>query len=402
MEVNKKVKTENMYDIVISASNDSANHFTRNWKSYQIDNKEDFLNLVTSQAYSNTIFNSTRYRKIENLESFGSCIIFDIDNDGDSDFKIKDAQTVLVDKNISSIILPSRSHLLDKGKHGIKERFRIFIFMDSKYKIPHDINKQTYKELMKNIAISLGFEGYYDPAAASDSARLYYASPENSKNSAIEIKGNPFSIEKILESTLKQTANLFTYNKTVPLSVSSGNYNIKHYIYTYDYENINLTADFLALILQTESIKSQNRSRDKIKIKTASDNTYQYFTSTNLLYDFKAMVTYNPITYIKHMNEISKNIQAIEIIENILNIEYKQINDIWSKALVSSMQTARNSKELAIGLQQLTGFKNITIENNAEDYIIINAKSFHIKELGTEYKNINQIVKQFIANRKAS
>ena len=400
MEVHNKTNSssQRFSNIVISASNNSSNHYTKGWNKYIIEDKEDFLNLITTRAYSNSIFNYTHYRKNENVLGYGSCIIFDVDNDADTaNITMQEAKNILTTKNIFSLIIPSRSHLLDKGKNGIKDRFRIFIFLNDKSKIPSDISKEAYKNLINNIALELDLDKYIDPRAL-DISRLYYPTPENHKKSAIEIPGNNFSIENSLKEALKVDITLFK-NPFTASSLSSQQYSIHHYIYSYDYEEINIKADFPALISYAESINYSNQSGSKIKIKTNSHNTYQFFTDTNLLYDFKKMKTFKPVSYIKHILNIDKTPEEIEKIENILNQEFKKLNRLWSDSFVKAMNTAKNHKELTILLKEYTGFKKITVNNTAEDKIVIGGRSFHIKELGTDYTTLSSVIKKFISNR---
>ncbi len=403
MEVQNKTNSssQRFSNIVISASNNSSNHYTKDWNKYIIEDKDDFLNLITTQAYSNSIFNYTNYRKNANVIGYGSCIIFDIDNDeGSANITIKEAVNILNEQNIFSLIIPSRSHQLDKGKNGTKDRFRIFIFMHEKFKIPSAISKEAYKSLINNVALEIGIDQFIDPRAL-DISRLYYPSPENHKKSAIEISGNKFSIENSLKEALKIDITLFS-NPTTAMSLSSQQHSVKHYIYTYDYEDINTKVDFLALISFAESINYSNQSGSKIKIKTDSNNTYQFFSDSNLLYDFKKMKTFNAISYVKHILNIDKTPYAIEKMENILNQEFKKVNPAWSDSFLKAMNTAKNHKELTTLLKEYTGFNKITIGNNAEDKIVIGGRSFDIKELDTNYTTLSSVVKKFISNRIAS
>ena len=109
--------------------------------------------------------------------------------------------------------------------------------------------------------------------------------------------------------------------------------------------------------------------------------------------------TFNPVSYIKHILNIDKTPEEIEKIENILNQEFKKLNRLWSDSFVKAMNTAKNHKELTILLKEYTGFKKITVNNTAEDKIVIGGRSFHIKELGTDYTTLSSVIKKFISNR---
>jgi len=132
--------------------------------------------LLRRYTYSTSIFE--KKRNIQNVIAFNNILIYDIDNDPkDPYLSISKAKLLLEDKNISAMIIPSKSNMIEKftakGKSkGIVERYRIII--PTKQAIGEKTNLEIYREFQRLVAIEIGVDTYVDRQALNDMARFYY------------------------------------------------------------------------------------------------------------------------------------------------------------------------------------------------------------------------------------
>ena len=114
------------------------------------------------------------HRKQENWEGGANCLVLDIDND-DGELTIE--QTKKIFSSYTFIIQPTKSHKIEKGKKGSKERFRV-IFPTSE--IPK-ITAKRQKNIYTNFYSKFGISKFGDIKASGDTARFYYPSPHKAE-----------------------------------------------------------------------------------------------------------------------------------------------------------------------------------------------------------------------------
>jgi hypothetical protein len=128
---------------------------------------QDFHEIVKAKTryfpcqFKDNVRNTDNYIKGHNL------IIFDIDNDGEKEFTIEQARIKFA--NFKCLIIPTTHHMIEKGKKGIKNRFRV-IFPTLPFNF---LDKERYKRIMRNMINDLGISEYCDIGAAEKIALPY-------------------------------------------------------------------------------------------------------------------------------------------------------------------------------------------------------------------------------------
>lgn len=120
-------------------------------------------------AYSAASFKDS-YRKASNWLSGDDIIILDVDND-DKELSLEDAKVLFADH--ICIIATTKSHRVDKGKKGVKDRYRV-VFPTSALE---GVSKERYKDIMLNLVEDFGVREFVDEPALIDVARFYFGCP---------------------------------------------------------------------------------------------------------------------------------------------------------------------------------------------------------------------------------
>ena len=395
----------------ISTCKNEKSRYSKDWYTQDVENEQELINIVKSEAYSNAYFKNNR-RSQDNILGYHQFLILDIDND-EAHFTIEDCKTLFIEKGIKSLIVPSKSHL--KSKNGvIKERYRVFCYLDQV--IPAYISKEQYKEMMKLIAEDLGMTEHVDTKALYDRARLYYPTHnleeiliEKTPGAKIELQKYLDQSETVLNSvkpkkerkvnTKKETkVEVQTIDTYVPSNIT---YTINRDIWSYNISEMSKEIDFEELIYDTEGVFSSEKESKGTKLRTDIGSAYFLFTETMILHDFKEEMNYNLVSYIKKMKSCN-HIEVLDTLKNYVDISsYRTVSDNWGQAMSSALKIAKNAKELKEILISLMNFNAINIHRDKEDIIYIAGKRYHISDfMLADYKNKQDLINQFQKNRK--
>ena len=393
----------------ISICKNKKSIYSKDWSIKNIEDECELINIVKSEAYSNAYFKNNK-RSQDNIVGYHQFLILDIDND-EAHFRIDDCKRVFKEKAIKSIIIPSKSHL--KSKNGIiKERYRVFCYLDQV--IPADISKEQYKEMMTLIVKDLEMVDHVDNHALFDRSRLYYPTHNLEEILIKRIDGIDIELQKYIDKSAQIIADA-NKNKTIKKIVkgevsttasptyipSNIRYIINKDIYDYDISAISEKIDFEELVHDLEGVCSSENNSKGTKLKTELNNTYQLFTETMVLHDFKNEVSYNLISYILNRKD-AKRVEVLDTFKEYVDIEeYKTISHHWQNAIRTALSSANNINELKKQLISSLNFSAINIHRDKEDIIYIAGKKYHISDfMLPDYKNKQDIIKQFQKNRK--
>lgn len=167
----------------ISISNDWVN-----FRAVEINTLADLVNYATKYNYSTGKFKDN-YRTKDNFEQAQS-IAIDVDND-DPNIHYSIADAALLFSNYRYVILPSKSHQIEKNGR-VADRFRIILFLDQPITSAKDFTA-TWNELFK----------FYPAAdtACKDASRFYYPSPSVY---AVNENGNPWPVTKYVKPEINE------------------------------------------------------------------------------------------------------------------------------------------------------------------------------------------------------
>ncbi|WP_434658564.1 hypothetical protein [Sulfurimonas sp. NW9] len=396
----------------ISLCKNEESIYSKDWFTKSIDSQEKLIEMVKNYAYSNACFKDNR-RSQKNILGYHHLLILDIDND-ETDFTIEDCQKVLNRKGIKALIVPSKSHL--KNKNGsIKERYRVFCYLDQV--IPADISKEIYKEMMALIVKDLDMNAYIDTKALFDRARFYYPTHNLKEKYITSISGSLVPLDKYLDQAKNNIQNntpIVKKNKKTKKSHSvdaslnqestyiapSVNYTIDKGIYSYDIVAISKELDYESLIYDLEGVCFTEYGNKGTKIKTDLSNTYQHFSESGVIYDFKKDVSYHFVSYIQEIKGCSHT-EILELLKDYVDIEqFKSVSSRWQNALLEALKVAKNREEFLHELIKNVNFSCINIHRDKEDLIYVAGKKYHISDFSLQnYKSKQDIVKQFQRNR---
>jgi len=171
-------------------------------------------------------------------------------------------------------------------------------------------------------------------------------------------------------------------------------------IYSYDIIAISKELDYEALIYDLEGICFTEYGSKGRKIKTDMSNTYQHFSESRVIYDFKKDISYHIVSYIQHIKNLS-HLEILEVLKDYVDIEqFKSVSSRWQNALLEALQVAKNREEFLNKLIENVNFSCINIHRDKEDVIYIAGKKYHISDfLLQNYKSKQDIIKQFQRNR---
>ncbi|WP_163532583.1 toprim domain-containing protein [Helicobacter suis] len=171
------------------------------WQEQSVNTLAELAQAIKSSPYSSAVFEKG-YRNASNAKSFTNLLIYDIDNDKDSpQLPLKQAQDLLEKQGIESLVMPSKSHQVEKNGH-IADRYRILIPTAQPLGC---LDAKSFVELNRLVAKTLGLYAYIDKKVLVDKGRAYYKSPENAK--PVLVQGRILDIKNFKQQVLQ---NLFT------------------------------------------------------------------------------------------------------------------------------------------------------------------------------------------------
>jgi hypothetical protein len=406
----EKGKYEMSNPITMSITDDPRFHSKYGWKKVKIASWSVLANTMNKYDYSVAHFNE-KGRNTENIESFGACIILDVDNDKyDPQLTMDEAITKLEDANVVGLVMPTKSHLKPKlvskeqqEKHGdevkeeyhIAERFRIFV--PTVGNLPKGVAKDMYRRFMSSAVSALGLSDYIDTGASVDMARKY--APSKLKELYFKIaKGTSrFNITNIWDRALEMVSQEridaqkrikeFKVRQSAPIDLST---TLNQLILT-DVEAIN-SYPISDVIASCEVVEEKTISRYKYHV--TDTKKYSIIEKDNIAHDFKSGETYNNFTYLKeilntnHIQEIAKRMEIISG-ETFNKVNIYAINESIKKAL----KTAINDRTFEDSIKATFGVEYCSFDNNK---LTIAGENVYYSDINMTYRDI---VETLIANR---
>lgn len=114
------------------------------------------------------------HRKQANWLGGNNCLILDIDNEN-GELTLDQAKEIF--KDYTYIIQPTKSHQIEKSKHGIKDRFRI-VFPTSEMPV---LEVPRFRAIYDAFHCAFNIQEFGDVKASGDTARFYYPSPHKAE-----------------------------------------------------------------------------------------------------------------------------------------------------------------------------------------------------------------------------
>jgi len=300
------------------------------WKKERTTTLKDIENIIKNNQYSAATFEN-EYRMNANVESYDNIAIFDIDNDPQNEYKLSllDCKTILEKNNIQSIIIPTKSHRIEKDKKGIADRYRVIVPLSNMIilDISNDTetNKKIYKNYMEKISKQCGIYDYCDKAALNDMARYYTKSPINSKTEFIQ-GTTYFNNFDIYQEATKKTKELeiIEKQKKEKIKIIRDNNNTKHNFNNVNLLKINnnnlLDIDIVDLVEIFDTITEKKGSEMRI-----NGNKYSIYDNS-IIYHFESQQGFNNLSYLqKHFEKIGY-IETIKKIEQTLKVDLLELN----------------------------------------------------------------------------
>ncbi|BCD69667.1 hypothetical protein [Helicobacter suis] len=178
------------------------------WQEQSVNTLAELAQVIKSSPYSGAVFEKG-YRNATNAKSFTNLLIYDIDNDKDSpQLPLKQAQDLLEKQSIESLVMPSKSHQIEKNGH-ITDRYRILIPTAQPLGC---LDAKSFVGVNSLVAKTLGLYAYVDKKVLVDRGRAYYKSPESAES--VFVKGKILDIEPF-----KQQVSQNLFEKKVPRQV---------------------------------------------------------------------------------------------------------------------------------------------------------------------------------------
>ncbi|WP_205435974.1 hypothetical protein [Helicobacter suis] len=178
------------------------------WQEQSVNTLAELAQAIKSFPYSSAVFEKG-YRNATNAKSFTNLLIYDIDNDKyNPQLPLKQAQDLLEKQGIESLVMPSKSHQIEKNGH-IADRYRILIPTAQSLGC---LDTESFVGLNSLVAKTLGLYAYVDKKVLVDRGRAYYKSPESAES--VFVKGKILDIEPF-----KQQVSQNLFEKKVPRQV---------------------------------------------------------------------------------------------------------------------------------------------------------------------------------------
>lgn len=341
----------------ISITKDTKENPTQGWEQVELKGFNSLINVVTSYPYS--VANFTDSRNQANVKSFNQFLVYDIDNDKDKpNLSIKQAKELINKQDIKALIIPTKSHNIEKNGHTA-ERFRIIIPLKEPLK---NTDREIYRETQKIISDRLGLTSYIDTKAAKDTSRFYYPSPKTAVLKAEILTNNNFlnitEDEKLgKENHLKKMQSI--QNKAIQFNtkyIKDNEYKYStEYLNIIDYQEILSKVDIQKLIPLKEEVKEIYSDSEKYLYYKTDDAKYSIINAdnTNLAYDLKTDETYNSVTYLeKKLN--TKNLTTIN--------NYLKDNGMGDYSRVNSNAVYKTMEKNKDNIYSINDIKNIILE----------------------------------------
>ena len=384
----------------LSICKDTNLNALNQWETVEVTNYTALATLMKQYPYSAAQFENG-YRNSDNARSSVNILIYDIDNDpGKPQLTISEAQEMLKVKGVSAMIIPSKSHNVDKKGH-IAERFRIVV--PTADTIPAKIGKEEYREFQKLTCKALDLDRFVDTKAMNDKARFYYKSPINAVPIVIKadlvMKIDPF-VQQALSNLNARKAEAEKERQRI----AQIRRNIaKHQQTTGETASRHLThadVDKLMSLQIAELIKHLEKAEeykegDYHMLKT--DSSKYSVVEENVVHDFKNDVTYNNITLLQkyyktqNLNAIARELEK-ETGESYVKTNVEEVH----RAIEEAMKDAINDKALEETLKEHFDVKYCKLDTSKETITIADKKI----KFSDIRQNKEQLVKQFRENRE--
>ncbi len=389
----------NTMSMKLSICKDTNPNALSKWEKVEVTNYAQLASYMKQYPYSQAQFENG-YRNSNNATSFNNVLIYDIDNDKDTpQLTINQAKELLEKHNISAMILPSKSHNIDKNGHTA-ERYRIVIPINKAISIN---DKDTYREFQKITARALEIDKYVDNKALKDKGRFYYKSPisaepiviksnrvmniENLQNKAIEnIAEQQRQIEAEQQRASEIRANLSQY-RTVQREASNN----------LTYANVDkiMQLDIKQLINHFEKQSESYKEGSYDMIKTP--NAKYSIIDNNVAHDFKSDTTYNSLTYLQHKIGTSNINNVARELEKITGESYMEVNYPRVKEVVQqSRQRGLNDKGFEQAIKE--GF-NVKYAKLDKDSVHIADKEIKLSDIDMQKEDIVRDLQNNRANQ---
>lgn len=178
----------------VMATQNLKYHAAYGWGERNVSFNE-LPSLVKESAYSQSILEN-EHRCNDSFKHASNIIAYDIDNDADDEqLTIIEAKDKLEALKIKAILIPSKSHKIEKFtdsgvSKGVKDRFRVIIPVEGDIERINTVLKfKAYTDL---IATDLNFKDSADSRPLTNASGLYYPSPRDAQE--IIIEGDFFNI----------------------------------------------------------------------------------------------------------------------------------------------------------------------------------------------------------------
>jgi len=371
------------------------------WEVVEVKGYAELATVMKQYPYASSRFEGKR--DAEHVNTFNNMLIFDVDNDPkDKQITLKEAKALLESKGISAMILPSKSHQIEKftdsGKSkGIKDRYRIVI--PTKSAIRNNTDKDTYQEFQELAAKALGLTGAVDTNALKDKARFYYQSPLEAVPVIIKAD-RVMDISNIENKAIENVTQARAEKEAQRVKMEELRANMKKYRAVSMPRSNNLTyvdaeelmdVPIKALILKFENgTEKKEGSYEYVK----TDATKYSIIDDKLAHDFKNDITYNSLTYLQMQFETS-NLNAIaRELQKTTGEEYIKCNtEAVKTAIDQSLKDATNDKTFEENIKEYFNVKFVKLE---KDSISIADQKISLKDVGTDK---GQIVGTLKSNR---
>jgi len=378
----------NTMPMKLSICKDTNVHALNKWEQVEVKNYGELAGYMKLYPYSQAVYDNS-YRNADNANSFNNTLIYDIDNDKDTpQLTIKQAEALLKQHNISAMILPSKSHNIDKKGHTA-ERYRIVIPTKQSIDIQ---DKATFREFQQLTARALKIDEYTDKKALNDKGRFYYKSPISAE--PIVIKSDKvMSIDNLQNRAKENIQEQQRQREAEQQRVSEIRANLQQYRTVNKEPSNNLTyanvdkimdLDIKQLINHFEKQSKQYKEGSYKMVKTA--NAKYSIIDNNVAHDFKSDITHNSLTYLQHklgtlnINNVARELEKITS-ENYMEVNYPRVKEVVQEA----RQRVLNDKGFESVLRESFNVKFAKLD---QDSIIIADKEIKLSDIDMQKRDI--------------
>lgn len=384
----------NTMPMKLSICKDSNINALSKWEQVEVTNYAQLASYMKQYPYSQAIYDNN-YRNADNANSFNNVLIYDIDNDKDTpQLTINEAKQLLEKHNISAMILPSKSHNIDKNGYTA-ERYRIVIPTNKAITIN---DKDTYREFQKITARALEIDSYVDNKALNDKARFYYKSPISAE--PIQVKANRvMNIENLQIKAIENIAEQRRIREAEQQRAKEIKANLSQYKTVQREQSNNLTYANVDKIMQLDikqlinhfekdSKSYQEGSYQMIKTPTAKYS----IIDNNVAHDFKSDTTHNSLTYLQHklgtsnINNVARELEKITG-ESYMEVNYPRVKEVVQQA----RERGLNDKGFEQTIKE--GF-NVKYAKLDKDSLHIADKEIKLSDIGMQKQDIIKDLQQ--------